>query len=245
MIQRKPTQKSKMLYSFVSGFSFIGLVILAVSTFSFPVLTTIFAFQKNLISSFFVAICILGIVVGIFPSGCSRLLNFRNSNRENRKPPLHQEYGPSIYFLGHHPTCGNFSIHILTIDGKTYCAGCTGLIVGALLSLVSVIFYSFSNIQVGESSVPVFWIGFVVVSYGLFQYHLPGRNTSLLHVLVNTSFVFGAFLLLVGVHEITGSFVLEVYLFILMIYWIITRMIASQFAHRQICVACSKCCTYY
>ncbi|MFH0748816.1 MAG: hypothetical protein V1915_02700 [Candidatus Bathyarchaeota archaeon] len=244
MILKKLTQQSKMLYLLTSGFSLISLVILAVSTFTFPSAITKFDFQKHLISSFFATICLLGIMVGLFPSGCSRLLHFRDPNKGDKKIPLDQERTPFIQFLGHHPPCGNFSTHILTVDGKTYCAGCTGLTVGAILSLLSVIFYVFSNIQVGESNMLIFWIGFVAVAYGLLQYYLPGGNSGLLHVLVNGIFVFGAFLLLVGVHEIAGSFVLEVYLFMLMIYWIMTRIIASQLAHRHICAVCSKRCTY-
>lgn len=222
--------------------SLIGLIILAVSTFTFPTSTINFNLHKQLIGSIFAAICLLGIIVGAFPSRCSRILHFRDRKKSDKKEQSGQE--TTIGFAGHHPTCGNFSAHILRLGGKTYCAGCTGLVIGAIISLFGIISYSFFDFHVGGNSVLVFWVGFAAVACGLLQYHIPDGNRGLVHFLLNIAFVLGAFLLLVGVNEITSSLILEVYLFALTIYWIITRIVVSQLEHRKICVACSRTCSY-
>lgn len=150
----------------------------------------------------------------------------------------------TIMFKGHHPTCGNFSSHLLQFGSKIYCAGCTGLVVGAIISLVVSLLYFFTGLGVGEAGMLIFWLGFIGVACGLLQYNLF-TNRGVVHFFLNTIFVLGAFLLLVGVNEVNGNFVLDSYLLTLIVYWIIARIMLSQLEHKKICATCSlKSCSY-
>lgn len=180
----------------------------------------------------------------MFPSRCSRISYFLDRRKAGKKEQIDRETANAV-FIGHHPTCGNFSAHILRFGNKTYCAGCTGLFVGAIIALLGILSYSFFDFHVGGNTVLVFWVGFIAVACGLLQYHIPDGNMGLVHFFFNVAFVLGAFLLLVGVNEITSNFILEVYLLALVAYWIITRMLVSQLEHRKICAACLQACSYF
>lgn len=219
------------------GSSLFGLCLLAILTFSIPVDMINFPWRKQLTGSIFAAICLLGITAAISPSRCSRILHFRGRNRNSHRRERTNSGVTTIKFEGHHPPCGNFSSHVLQLGGKTYCAGCTGLATGAVMSLLGSLLY-FAGFHVGELSIPVFWVGFVGVTCGLLQYHIFDVNRGAVHYFLNVLFVLGAFLLLIGVNEIDSNFVLDLYLLTLIVYWIITRILLSQLEHKKICVTC-------
>lgn len=240
---KKPWWGSNDLLSlFFIGLSLIGLTVLAVSTFTASISIINFDMQKQLIGSIFASICILGIILGIFPSRCSRILHFRT---KSDKKEQNESETTTIGFVGHHPICGNFSAHILRFGSKTYCAGCTGLVLGAIISLLGISSYSFLDYDFGGNAALVFWVGFIAVVCGLLQYHLPDGNMGSIHLLFNVTFVLGALFLLIGIHEITRNFILEVYSLVLIVYWIMARIMTSQMKHRKICETCSlKSCSY-
>lgn len=220
--------------------SLSGLFLLALLTLNPPTWIVNTPFHKQVIGSIFVVICLLGIILGVSPSRLSRNTHIRRQKKYEEA----RQANSKTTFIGHHPVCGNFSSHVLKIWGKTRCAGCTGLITGAIISLVGSLIYFFLDFHVGEAATLVFWLGFGCVVCGLLQYHVFMKQ-SLFHFLVNVVFVIGAFLLLVGVNEGTGSPVLEAYLFTLIIFWIITRITLSQREHEKVCAACGlKSCAY-
>jgi hypothetical protein len=197
-------------------------------------------FHKPVIGLIFTAICLFGIMLGVFPSRLSRKTHIRSRKQYDEAGRGNSRRA----YIGHHPVCGNFSSHVLEIGGKPRCAGCTGLVIGAIISLVGSLIYFFLDFRVGDAAILVFGFGVGGVVCGLLQYNIFMKQ-NLVHFLVNVVFVFGAFLLLVGVNELTSSPVLEAYLFTLIIYWIITRIMLSQREHEKICAACGlKSCAY-
>ena len=44
-------------------------------------------------------------------------------------------------FTSHHPDCKRFKDHKITIKNKTYCAGCLGLIIGSIITIILIIYY--------------------------------------------------------------------------------------------------------
>ena len=226
------------------GISLSGLCLLAVLTFNVPASGASFAWQRQMIGSIFGSICILGVIAGISPSRCSQMTH----SRTVRKIPYNKNSSNSeettMTLKGHHPTCGNFSSHVLQFRAKTYCAGCMGLVTGAIISLFGSLLYFFCGMRAGEVGVLIFWLGFVGVACGLLQYNLS-VNRSTVHAFLNVVFVLGAFLLLVGVSEISGNVVVDFYLLISIVYWIIVRITLSQLEHRKICFSCGlKSCGY-
>jgi len=132
--------------------SLTGLVLLAVLVFiSSPSNATI-PWQKTFVYLIFILICFLGIMAGIFPSKCLKMIRSQKTVQSNG---LNQEEIEEIggkartgntgvksrEIEGHHPDCGNFSAHVFKLGDKTYCAGCTGLILGAMISIFSAVIY--------------------------------------------------------------------------------------------------------
>jgi hypothetical protein len=150
-----------------------------------------------------------------------------------------------LIFEGHHPSCKDFSAHVFRLGDKKYCAGCTGLVAGAVISLLGTLVFFSTEIVLGDMSALVFWLGFVGVVLGLLQHPLSRKRGAGVHLLLNVAFVFGAFLLLIGIDGITGNMSLESYFLVLVLYWILTRTILSQQEHRRICRACGlESCLY-
>ena len=232
---------NKILSLSYTGISLIGLVILVISTFNSQRNIVNYDLQRQFIGMVFVTICIGGIIVGVFPSSCSRLPSLKSGKKTHEEK--HGEE-TTIAFIGHHPKCSSFSGHVFKMRRRTYCAGCTGLVIGALVSLFGVLLYLFYDFNFGENSNLIFWIGFAAVVCGLLQYQIPDGNNGYVHFFFNVIFPFGAFLLLVGVSRLTGNFVLESYLLALTIFWIITRITLSRLEHKKICATCLQPCSF-
>ena len=222
------------------GVSLLGLGLLAILTFHSPAAAESFPLQSQLTGSIFGAVCFLGILAGVSPSRCSRALHFKKSPRRSlgeMKQTKDEE--PQLVLKGHHPDCGTFSSHVLRFGTKLYCAGCLGLVTGAVIAIVGDFLYFFGGMDVGGASTTVFWLGFAGVAFGLLQYNLfIDRND--VHFLLNVIFVIGALCLLVGANEVAGSLVLNSYLLTLTIFWIMARVALSQAEHRKMCSACSR-----
>jgi len=237
------TSADAVFCHFLVGTSYGGLFLLVLATFMTPVSMTQIPFQKQLVGSFFEIICLLGIVAGVSPSRCLAFLFWR-SHRSPLKYP-DDAMRTELAFRGHHPSCTHFSAHILQLGDKTYCAGCAGMVVGAIIALFGSAVYSFAGFQVGENATILFWLGFLGVACGFLQFYLFDLKSRTIRIFLNTSFVLGAFLLLIGIDGKTGNLVLESYLLTLIVYWIVTRITLSKRRHREICAACgSRSCGY-
>jgi hypothetical protein len=230
--------KTETFASFYLGISLAGLILLVVITYVLPASENNFTWQTQLTSLIFAAICLFGTVAALFPSRCSRITHFRkNMIAGGSKEKIRGSGDKTITFEGHHPVCGNFSSHVISFNGKSYCAGCTGLAAGAVLSLVGSFLYFFAGLGLGEMSVAFFWLGFFGAACGLLQYKLP-TGSSYMHFFFNVAFVLGAFLLLAGVDAAKGSLMVNAYLLALIVYWINARIVLSQTEHRKICQNC-------
>ena len=126
-----------LLYLIVALFT---LSLLAVLTFKYQISVIIFPLQRRLTGLFFATICLIGIMVGVFPSRSSQILHFRRRNKIFSKNSQTNLQKRPVVYKGHHPICENFNAHVLQIGGKKYCAGCTGLIIGAVISLFGCFF---------------------------------------------------------------------------------------------------------
>jgi len=148
-------------------------------------------------------------------------------------------------FEGHHPSCGNFSAHVFHLGDKKCCAGCTGLVIGAIISFFGTLIFSFTKLFLDDMGIVFFWLGFVWIVLGLLQYNLLDVQRSFIHLFLNVIFVLGAFLFLVGMEEISSNPILEGYLLTLTLFWILTRILLSEQEHRKICIACGlKSCRF-
>lgn len=222
--------------------SLLGLVLLPLMLFYPPPAIVVIPWQTQIIGIAFVIICILGIVAGITPSHCT-LAQAKKKPSQNESPEqTNPTQTKSIHKEGHHPTCEQYSGHVITVKGTSYCAGCTGLVTGAIIAIFGTILFFFLNFQFLNPGA-VFWLGFVFAAIGLLQhplYHLLRIKRGIIRVTVNILFVVGSFLLLASLVQLTNNLIMASYLLILILYWIFTRIVMSRRSHYRICTQCNR-----
>ena len=174
-------------------------------------------------------------VASISPTKCMGLLKIKKhipvDNSVDKKSGKKE-------FRGHHPECDNFKNHSYTLLGKKYCAGCSGLFTGALIAVIGIIIY-FHGITVSNHYL-IFVVGFLFVLTGLFQSFLLNINFNTGKFIFNLILVVGAFLMLIGIIEITGSIFIQLYFLLLVFIWIMARVSNSEKKHTDICEKCGE-----
>ena len=220
--------------------SVIGLVLLPFILLS-PPPNLVIPWQTQLLGTAFATICILGIIAAVSPAHCSQFSKRKNQQElkmtEKRSPPVTTD---KISKEGHHPTCDHYSNHVIQILSRIFCAGCTGLATGAILAVLGAVLFFFGNLRF-IFPIVVFWLGWFFVSVGLLQhfiYRLIPVQRGVTRFLINVIFVVGAFFLLASIFQLTDSFILGIYLLVLILFWIFTRIIMSRRSHQRICVQC-------
>jgi hypothetical protein len=68
------------------------------------------------------------------------------------------------------------------------------------------------------------------------------RFKAYVRLALNSLFVFGAFLCLVGVDQTSQSVAIDLFSVVLIIFWIFTRIQLSQWDHSRICDNCNSSC---
>jgi hypothetical protein len=210
--------------------SILVLLLLIPLTFSYS--GSRVPFQPQLVGSFFILICSVGAIMGIYPSKVLALLG--NNRVKADESDDHSSRGSK----GHHPPCGRFTTHTLLVAGRTICAGCTGLVLGAMIAIAGSLAYFLIGLS-STDPIIVFWLGFAFVTLGLLQHRIDLDNP-LIHASLNVVFVLGAFLLEVGVDSINGSILVHTYLLVITAYWIVTRIALSEADHASICGRCGQ-----
>ena len=90
---------------------------------------------------------------------------------------------------GHHRACEGFARHEFQLGKKTFCAACTGLLLGALITLLGTAMYFFADLQT-KQGVLLFAVGVPSVALGLLQFTLFEAR-GFLRLFLNTFFVLG------------------------------------------------------
>lgn len=144
----------------------------------------------------------------------------------------------SVALKGHHPDCGKFSAHTMQFRGVSRCAACTGLIAGGAVGLAIATAHFFIGLDFGQVRVPTVLLGQLVVAIGFVQF----RFSSWVRLGANVLFVLGSTLTLIGLDELVGSLFVDLYLIGMILFWILTRMLISQWDHSRICLACGFQC---
>jgi len=231
---------------FLTSVSFFGLILAVLLTVNPPISQEDFTWRKPLVGSIFASVCVLGSLAVFFPNECSRGFNFGQGEKHHSwfsfsfKRGFVTSKSNSSVLRGHHPTCDRFSSHVFDLGGRTFCATCSGLFLGALVTLVGVAVYFFGNWQVGQDAFWVVWVGVLGVAFGLVQSPLLKVQRSFVRVFSGALLAIGTFLVLVVVDELVRNFFLDVFLVFLTIFWLVTRISLSQWEHETICSACGS-----
>ncbi len=195
--------------------------------------------RKPLIGSFFGLVCALGIIAAFYPN-CFHIFKIR---REERYEPKISR-GGSFAVRGHHPDCGKFSAHVFQIDNRAFCASCMGLLFGALIALTGTIAYFFNGWHLGQGSFLVI-VGILGVVFGLLQFPLLKNRRSFIRFFLNAFFVFGTFLILIGIDALIHSLSVDLFVVTLSVFWLFTRISLSQWDHNRICQSCKPACGFH
>jgi hypothetical protein len=230
-VESKPRNLSLFFLVFVSIF---GLLLSVLFVFSLPNLGDDFEFRRIVVGSVFGAVCVLGIIGGLYPRSCSSVLDFQKLDRTAQSSS-----GLNVStFKGHHPTCGCFSSHLLHFGERRFCATCSGLVVGAVVVLFGVGFFFFGNIGIMEADSLLVVAGAVGVAFGLLHPSVF-RLRGVVRFFASTVFVVGAFLVLVSVEDAVKNTSIDLFLVLLSVLWILTKVSFSRWEHQQICSHCS------
>jgi len=191
-----------------------------------------FPLRKPLVGSIFSVICTLGIIAAFYPKQCSKMSHFRKE-----KPDI-LAHERSIEIKGHHPTCGKFSAHVIHFNDHTICAACVGLALGASIALAGCFLYFYVESRIFNAYFLAVMIGVIGLVFGFFQLKFKGVIRSAL----NTFFVIGAFLILIGIDDLAESLTVDLFAITLIMFWLFTRMLLSKWDHSRICRSCTAVC---
>jgi hypothetical protein len=184
----------------------------------------------------FSGICILGIVAALFPKQCSH--RFMKAKLD---PSRFTVIGDMRIVHGHHIICDGFRDHELKIKGKTFCAACLGLLMGAILA----IFIGGHHFLWGYNySLSAGILGIIFTLLGLIYIPVLKPKNPLNRFVYNILFVVG-FSLLLAVVDNAGRLSLDLVTVGLCVFWMYSRIQFSQWNHNKTCRECNEKCEYY
>jgi protein-S-isoprenylcysteine O-methyltransferase Ste14 len=206
----------------------ISLALLVGLTYGYR--TQSIPFQKEVTAIAFVIICILGAIAGIYPRKKSKIFKHFEGGTRN---------GAEDGYSGHHPDCSHFLKHTLTIRSHRHCAGCTGLVIGAVLGAgFTLVILLMKNTQLIEV---IFWTGFALTIVGVLQ-HILNLGNPVIHAGLNAALVLGVSMARFAAESLNSGVIVAVYSIALTLYLVIARIELSQNDHRLICGGCKESC---
>jgi hypothetical protein len=217
----------------VSAFGFF--TVLALTAYSTGPTETV-TWRKPIVGSIFALICFLGILLAMSPRKCSE--TFGHQERMKATASSLETSNLAVSTKGHHYACSKFSGHTVEVNEHVVCAACTGLLLGGIGGLLGSFFYFFAGWTFPQNGSLTVVIGVVAMTFGFLQLKFGGFA----RLVLNMFFVLGAFLILTGLDYVTGSLFVDLFSIVLIVFWLFTRILFSQWDHWRICRACSASC---
>ena len=191
--------------------------------------------RKPFVGSIFFLICAGGSLVAVSPRKCSAA---HETQMVKSLMDSDVKTGLPVSSEGHHPDCGRFSAHTIRFKGNSYCAACTGLLMGGVVAMIVTAPYFFFGLNAESVSFTAVLVGQLGLASGLIQFKFKSWTRSAANLL----FVLGSSFMLIGVDQLVGSVFVDIYVSGLIVLWILTRVMISQSDHRRICLSCGFSC---
>jgi hypothetical protein len=213
---------------------FGSLVILLMVAYP-PTTIQDYFWRKPLVGSIFFLICAGGSLLAVTPRKCSMA---HETQMVRTLMDSDVKTGFPVTSEGHHPNCGRFSAHTIRFRGTSYCAACTGLLIGGVVAMIATALYFFFGLNSESISFPAIAVGQLGLGSGLIQFEFGSWTRSA----ANLMFVLGGSFMLIGVDQLVGSVFVDIYVTGLIVLWILTRVMISQWDHHRICISCGFFC---
>ncbi len=224
---------------FTVSISLFGLFTTLMLALYPPTIQENLLWRKPLIGSIFSLICILGIIAAFFPKKCSKTFDIPKTEKAAVSNAKDSNFGKvSVTLKGHHPDCIRYSAHVIHVSKHVFCVACTGLFLGALVVLAGTALYFFVGWDFAQTGFLAVLFGQVGILLGFIQFKFKGY----VRLMVNAFFVFAAFLTLVGLDKFAENLFIDLYSIILIVFWLWTRILISQWDHWRICHRCEIPC---
>lgn len=202
--------------------SFLGLFLLVFLIFATPAVP----YTGELIQVLFILICVFGGLAALYPSQCAGIILGKKEALSRKN-----EDGTK----GHHPDCELFKEHILFIRGERYCAGCTGLLLGAMVAIFGILIYYFYPFSFNGNITVIIGAGTVFLSLFIL---LLNKAPAGVKFTANFFLVFGSLLILLGMINLKTGLIFQLYFLGLILVWIASKSEVSRKNHAQICGDC-------
>ena len=214
------------------GVSIFGLITVMMLAFWPPRSHESLSWRKPLIGTIFGIVCISGIIAVFFPQACN--VKFDHGRSKTPVEPYLASRNCGKTSVGHHPNCSKFSAGTIGAKGNVLCAACTGLLIGAILSLIGTAFYFFLGCQLDQSGLLMILIGQSGIIMGFLQFKFKNYFRSG----VNALFVLSSFFILISIDALSENLLTDLYMLMLVGFWLFTRILISEFNNRRICSKC-------
>ena len=178
----------------------------------------------------------MGIIAGLYPFSCNNILI--SKNKTLKKEILENKEIKYLKMEGHHPNCEKFQDHIFYFKDNTYCAGCTGLVTGGIVSLILVAIGFLRIIPLNYFNI-IFYAGLITQLITLTYFMIIRQSRNILKIFFNIIFVLSYCLLFISVIIAYNNIFLYLYVTILLFVVILTRTSISRYKHKIICNDCN------
>lgn len=114
---------------------------------------------------------------------------------------------------------------------------------GAFCVFIGAALYFFVGCTIGQSAYPLFIVpGILGVLVSLLQFHMINVQHTAVRLVINSFFVLGTFLILVGLDLLLNSFILDLLVILFSLLWLYTKISLSNWDHERICSLCGASC---
>jgi uncharacterized membrane protein len=232
--------KDKNYILYYLGISTIAVfLLLSLVFFNYSNQNKINIYDKIVIGLIFNICCIFGISLTKYP-GWIRKIN--KSIKKNADKELLQN---KKKYIGHHPNCKVFKNHTFKIKKKRYCAGCFGLYLGSLISIVIMLFYVFNSLEISKTFYYlILFVGFIIIYFSYLEIIINYR-ISILHIISNILLVVSFLMITISILELIEDPIFAIITILLSFLWVDTRITISKWNHKDICYRCNSDCKMY
>jgi hypothetical protein len=218
---------NKHLLVFLVSAALIGLAVVPVLALSPNVAYLQVAFRQPLIGGLFSTLCVLGILASIYPVKCKKMFSKSQNPAATNK----------VKIVGHHPDCEKFNSNRIAFAGRSVCAACSGLLVGAVVALGAAGDYFFVGLSSNVGSVTLLLLCEAFMLLGVAQIFFK----TYIKAVVNLFFVISSCVALIEVDLLAQNLLVDLYMLGLIAFMLYLRIALSEWHNHRTCQNCHTC----